>query len=45
MTTTTFLGGALLVAPFVAVVATGVAVGVTAAVVLDTVGVARRLGR
>ncbi len=45
MSTSTYLGGALLVAPFVAVIATGAVVGVTAAVVLDTVGLARRLGR
>ena len=43
MTTTTFLGGTLLAAPFVAVVATGVAVGATAAVITDAVGLFQRL--
>jgi len=37
--TTTFLGGALLAAPFAAAVLTGAAVGVVSIVVADAVGV------
>jgi len=43
MTTTTFLGGALLAAPFAAAVMTGVAVGVVSIVVADAVGVVGHL--
>lgn len=38
MTTTTFLGGALLAAPFAAAVLTGAAIGVVSMVVSDAVG-------
>lgn len=42
-TTTTFLGGTLLAAPFAAAVMTGVAVGLVSVVVTDALGVAAHL--
>lgn len=43
MTTTTFLGGMLLAAPFAAAVATGAAIGVATIVVSDVLGAAARI--
>lgn len=43
MTTTTFLGGMLLAAPFAAAVATGAAIGVATIVVSDVVGAVTHL--
>ncbi|MGD9955749.1 MAG: hypothetical protein AB7O74_01860 [Candidatus Nanopelagicales bacterium] len=43
MTTTTFLGGMLLTAPFAAAVATGAAIGVTTIVISDVLGAVAHL--
>jgi hypothetical protein len=43
MTTTTFLGGTLLAAPFAAAVLTGAAVGVVSIVVVDALSLAARI--